>query len=81
MPNKIALELSPSQIEMLVEKLPIEEKIKLVRRLERETWVNMLDITVKKIRRHIKEVKISSQDIDRLCEEVKREYDEKHRRY
>lgn len=79
MSNKVVLEFTPTQVEELVEKLSIEDKIRLVRRLEKETWAKRLDEVVFKMRRRIKEIGIKDKDIDRLCEEVKREYNEKHR--
>ena len=81
MPNKITLELNPNEVEELVEKLSIEDKIKLVRKLEKETWASKLDMVVQRIRRNIKQAKISNREIDELCEEVKREYDNKRRRH
>ncbi len=79
MRNNIALEISPSQVENLVEMLPMETKLRLLRRLEKESWADRLDKAVMKMRRSTRKARISPQDIDRICEEVKREYDEKHR--
>ena len=80
MTNKVTLELNPNQVEELVERLSIEDKIRLVRKLENETWAKRLDEVVSKMRRKIKEVGITDKDIDHLCEEVKRDYNEKHHR-
>ena len=79
MRSNISLEISPSQVENLVEKLPLENKLHLVRRLEKETFAGRIDSVVNKMRQRIRSAKISAKDIDRICEEVKREYDEKHR--
>ena len=81
MSNKVILELNPHQVEELVEGLSIEDKIKLVRKLENETWARKLDMVVQRMRRNIKKAKISDREIDNICEEVKREYDNKHRRH
>ena len=81
MSNKIMLELNPNVVEELVEKLSIEDKIKLVRKLGNETWARKLDMVVQRIRRSIRKAKISDREIDNLCEEVKREYDHKRRRH
>lgn len=81
MSNKITLELNPSEVEGLVEKLSIEDKIRLVRRLEQETWARKLNLVTQRIRRNIKKTKISAREIDNICEEVKREYDNKYRRH
>lgn len=79
MHNNISIEISPSQVENLVERLPLERKLRLVRRLQRETWANRLDEVTQRMRGCIRRARISAKDIDRICEEVKREYDEKHR--
>lgn len=73
MRNNITLEISPSQVESLVERLPIESKIRLVRRLEKETWAKRLDTIVQRMRKHIKEKGITDKEIDRICEEVRKE--------
>ncbi len=81
MSNKVTLELNPNEVEELVEKLSIQDKIRLIRKLETETWANRLDNVAQRMRRRIKEARISDKEIERLCEEVKKEYDEKHRRH
>jgi len=68
MASKITLELNSAQIEALVEKLPVAEKIKLVRKLESETWPERLDDVVLTIRKQFKKSSISDNDIRRLCE-------------
>jgi Mg/Co/Ni transporter MgtE len=73
MQNHITLELSPSQVESLVERLPLEDKIRLVRRLEKETWAKRLGVVVEKMRKHVKEKGITDKEIDRICEEVRKE--------
>lgn len=81
MQGKVILELRPTQVEELVERLSIQDKIRLVKKLEGETWVNRLDNIVQKMRKRIRETKFSIKEIDHICEEVKREYDERHRRH
>lgn len=71
MSNKITLELSPNQIESLVDKLSIEEKIRLVRKLEQETWARRLDAVVSRIRNRFKRNPISDKEITLICEEVR----------
>jgi Mg/Co/Ni transporter MgtE len=72
MASKITLELNPAQIGALVEKLPVAEKIKLVRKLENETWPERLDDVVLTIRKQVKKSGVSDNDISRLCEESRR---------
>lgn len=78
MPNTISLELSPHQVERLIEKLPMENKIKLVRKLENETWAKRFDEVVSRIRKRIKENPISDKEITKICKETrKRLYNER----
>jgi hypothetical protein len=72
MPNKITLELNPNQVEELVEKLPLEEKIRLVRRLERETWGKRIDKLFKKIDQRRRRYPISNKEIAQEIEIVRR---------
>lgn len=76
--HNLTLEISPSQVEELVERLPIKEKLRLVQRLTRETWAMRLDSVVHRMRSSVRKARISAKDIERICEEVKREYDETH---
>jgi hypothetical protein len=71
MASKITLELNPAQIGALVEKLPVAEKIKLVRKLENETWAQRLDDVVLTIRKQVKKSGVSDDDIRRLCEDAR----------
>ena len=77
MHSNISLEISPSQVESLVEKLPLENKLHLVRRLEKETFANRIDNVADRMRGRIKSAKVSAKEIDRICEEVKMAYDKK----
>jgi hypothetical protein len=63
MPNKIVLELNPTQIEKLVEKLSSEDKIRLVRKLERQTWGQRIDGLFKKIDQRRKKYPVSNKEI------------------
>lgn len=73
-------ELSPDQIERLAENLPMKNKIRLAHKLEKDTSKAKMDSAVRNMRRAIKEALITSEEIDHICESVKREYDEKHHR-
>ena len=75
------LELSPAQVERLVEKLPMKHKLRLVDKLSKETSGTRMDKAVHNLRRSMKESSVSSREIDQICEQVKKEYDEKHRRH
>lgn len=71
MANKITLELNPNQVKELVEKLPIEDKIHLVRKLENETWARRLDEVVLRIRKRFRQNPISDKEIRQICEETR----------
>ena len=80
--NTITLELSPNQVENLAEKLPLRNKIHLAHKLAKETtWQERLDTVTTRMRASVKKARVSTKSIDRICEEVKKEYDEKHRRH
>ena len=81
MSNKVTLELDPTQVEELVEKLSIQDKIQLIRKLENETWAQRLDEVVGRIRKRFKQNPISDKEITRICEETRqRIYNEKVKR-
>lgn len=71
MPNKIILELKPNQVEELVERLPIQEKIKLAAQLDRETWDIRFNELIRKIRQRAKKSSISEKGIRRACQRVR----------
>ena len=73
MQNHITLEISPNQVEKLIERLPLESKIRLVRRLEKETWAKRLDTIAQRMRKHVKQKGVTDREIDRICEEVRKE--------
>jgi len=62
----------PINIGVIIKQLPLEEKLRLVRQLEKETWASRLDQIVNKIRsrRSIKE--LSSNEINRIVEDVRK---------
>ena len=71
MSNKILLELNPNQIEALIERLSIDDKIRLVKKLEQETWAKRLDEVVTRIRKRFKQNPLSDKEITRICEETR----------
>ncbi len=72
--NKILLELSPTQVESLIEKLPIESKVRLIKKLERETWAKRLDDVVSQIRKRFRENPLPDKEITRVCEESRHKW-------
>lgn len=71
MSNKVTLELNPNEVEKLVEKLSIKDKLRLVRKLEKETWAKRLDEVVSRIRKRFRQAPISDKEIRRICEETR----------
>ena len=71
MSNKILLELNPNQIEALIERLAIDDKIRLVKKLDPETWAKRLDEVVTRIRKRFKQNPLSDKEITRICEETR----------
>ena len=63
MTYKIAMEVSATQLEALVEQLPISDKIRLVRKLERQTWGKRLNNLFKEVAANRRKNKISSKEI------------------
>ena len=73
MSNKIMLELSPNQVEELVERLSMQEKIKLVNRLEKETLRQRWNNILRNIDRRLKQFPISEKEIAKETESYRRE--------
>lgn len=70
--SKVLIEVNPEQISKAIDRLSIRDKIRLVRRLENETWAQRLDEVVGRIRKRFKENPISDKEITRICEETRR---------
>ena len=60
--SKVTLELDSKQIEALVEKLPIEDRIHLAQRLNLETWQVRFKSLIAKIDKRLKGRKLPSDD-------------------
>ena len=75
--SKITIELAPEQIKEAFEKLPTKEKIRLVGEFERETREERWDVLVSRIRLRFRKTPISQKEINRICEEVRKDLYEK----
>lgn len=73
MVNGIMLELSSAQVETLVNRLSIEDKIRLVRKLETQTWAKRLDGVVSRIRRRFRENPLPDREIKKICDQKRQE--------
>lgn len=68
---KVNLSLDVKDVEKLVEKLSIPDKIRLVRKLEEETWAKRLDETVSQIRKKFKKNPLPDKEIAKICKETR----------
>ena len=69
--SKVILELNPNQVGELVDRLSIEDKIRLVRKLENETWARRLDEVVSRIRKRFRQNPVSDKEIRQICEDTR----------
>lgn len=61
----------PVNITAIVRQLPLQEKLRLVRQLERETWAARLGQVVTRIRARRSVRQLSQRDITRIVEDVR----------
>ncbi len=59
------------RVDALIEKLPMADKVRLVQRLERQTWEARFKDLVKQIRSQAKARPISDLGIRQICEAVR----------
>lgn len=72
---QIAVEIKPEQIEQVFREMNEQERRKLIDNLLAEEF----DSTVKKLRQRVRKNRITREEINRICEEVRRELYEKRR--
>ncbi|MFH0795621.1 MAG: hypothetical protein V2A65_01010 [Candidatus Omnitrophota bacterium] len=72
--GKVMVEIDTKQVESVIEQLDVAEKLKLLKRLERETRRERWTELVSGIRKRYKEgTPIFDEEITRICEEVRQE--------
>lgn len=71
--SKITIELSPQEIQEAFGQLPVREKVKLVSEFERQTRKERWDDLLARIDARRKKYPISQKEINRVCEEVRKE--------
>ncbi len=71
--NRIAIELSTNQLIRLIGKLPLGEKIRLVRRLEQETLKDRWKTVFRDIDQRLKKFPVSQKDIDQEIKAYRKE--------
>ena len=60
-----------AQVVFLIRKLSERDKVRLLKRLEEETWANQLESQVARIQTRLKNNPITNSDIERIVEEVR----------
>jgi len=73
MPN-VTLELNIREAKDLIEQMPLEEKIKLIRELLKETWAKRIDKILNNIDARRRKHKISSKEISQEIEKSRQEF-------
>ena len=78
--TNITLELSPNQVDNLIERLPLIEKIRIARRLSMATWQARFKNLIAKIDSHARRHHpVSNPKIVQIVKKVrKRNYDQGH---
>jgi len=72
--SKVSLELDTKELKRLIERMSIEDKIKLIKELERETWAKRITKVLKNIDARRKKYKISNREISQEIEKARREF-------
>ncbi len=75
--TKAELDLGVELIKYTFEKLPTQDKLKVVAHLERETRKQRWDQVISKVRKRFKKNPISQKEINRICEEARQHLYEK----
>lgn len=77
---KVMLEFKPNQIEEILEKLSIQEKLRIIRKFENQTWAKRLDDVIGRIRKGFRQNPISDKEITQICEETRQKiYNERNK--
>ncbi len=71
MANTVRIEINIKQIESAIKKLSVSEKLKLIRKLERETRRARWNELISKIRQRFAKNPISDAEIRKICEQVR----------
>ncbi len=77
MSNIVSVEINTKQIELAIEKFSTAKKIKLMRKLEKETRQIRWDNLICKLRQQFAKNPISDDEITKICEQVRQKRYEK----
>ena len=72
--SKITFELSIKEAKDLIDQMPLEDKISLIKKFEKETWVKQMDKILKTIDERRKKYKISNKEISKEIEKARKEF-------
>ena len=78
--EKVVVELSPHQVEQIVEQLDLRAKLRLAAKLDRQTRQARWQPLVLRMRRRVARRGLSPHQIQRLCERVRQEHVEREPR-
>ena len=78
---KINVELDIKEAQNLIRQMPMEEKIKLVRELSKETWAKRMAKVFKSIDQRRQKHKISAKEIAQEIEKTRQEFYDRRRRH
>ena len=69
----VKFQINFEQIKKAAKKLPVEQRIKLVEELERDTWEIRFKKMFNRINTRFKKQPISNQEIVKICKETRKE--------
>lgn len=72
--SKVSIELDVKEAKDLIEQMPLEDKIKLIKELIKETWAKRIDTIFKNIDGRRKKYKISNKEISQEIEKGRQEF-------
>ena len=77
---KVTIDFSIQQIELIVARLPIQQKLRLVRKLEKETLKERWKRLLKGIQDNLKKYPMSEEEMDQEIQQARKEhYAKSHR--
>ena len=76
----VKIELKFDQLKEAIQKLPVEEKARLVEELEHETWRRQFRALLSRIDSRLKKNPISQKKISEIVEQAREEYHARSRR-
>lgn len=74
MTYKVSMNVTADQIEGMIGQLPMKDKIRLVRKLEKQTWAKRLNEIFRNVDRRRKKLNISRKEIHEEIEKARQEF-------